>query len=124
MKNALQAVLDKAAAVPETPPAPKPNTPTAPKPARQPAARAASRRGIPAAPADDAAASAEPAPRFHRPSREDKRLVAGHFAPKVAKQLKLIAVEDDTTVQALLEEALDLLFAKKGRARIAELLKP
>ena len=50
-------------------------------------------------------------------------LVAGHFAPKVAKQLKLIAVEDDTTVQALLEEALDLLFAKKGRARIAELLK-
>jgi len=67
---------------------------------------------------------AEATPRFHRPSREDKRLVAGHFAPKVAKQLKLIAVEDDTTVQALLEEALDLLFAKKGRARIAELLKP
>jgi hypothetical protein len=36
----------------------------------------------------------------------------------VAKQLKLLAAEEDTTVQALLEEALNLLFIKKGRGAI------
>jgi|UPI0006827F64 hypothetical protein len=123
MKNALQAVLDKASVGDDAAPAPKSSTPPSPKPARPPSARIPSRPSAPAAASDDVVV-AEATPRFHRPSREDKRLVAGHFAPKVAKQLKLIAVEDDTTVQALLEEALDLLFAKKGRARIAELLKP
>lgn len=57
-------------------------------------------------------------PKFHRPSREGRRLVAGHFDPKVAKQLKLLAAEEETTVQALLEEALDLLFLKKGKGAI------
>jgi hypothetical protein len=67
----------------------------------------------------------EPAsvPRFSRPSRESKHLIGGHFPKAVGKQLKLIAVEDDTTVQALLEEALDDLFLKKGRAKIAQLLE-
>jgi hypothetical protein len=45
-------------------------------------------------------------------------LVAGHFEPKVAKQLKLLAAEEETTIQALLEEALDLLFIKKGQGKI------
>ena len=58
-------------------------------------------------------------PKFHRPSREGRRLIAGHFDPKVAKQLKLLAAEEETTVQALLEEALDLLFLKKGKGAIA-----
>ena len=53
-----------------------------------------------------------------RPSREGKRLVAGHFDPAVAKQLKMLAVEEDKSVQALLEEALDLLFVKKGKGHI------
>lgn len=48
-------------------------------------------------------------------------LVGGHFPPEVLKQLKLIAVEEDTTNQALLQEALDLLFVKKGRAKIEKL---
>jgi hypothetical protein len=56
--------------------------------------------------------------KFHRPSRDGRRLIAGHFDPKVAKQLKLLAAEEDTTVQALLEEALNLLFVKKGRGTI------
>jgi len=55
-----------------------------------------------------------------RPSREGKRLIAGHFDPKVAKQLRLLAAEEDTSIQALLEEALDLLFVKKGKNRIAK----
>jgi hypothetical protein len=56
--------------------------------------------------------------KFFRPSREGRRLIAGHFDPKVAKQLKLLAAEEDTTVQALLEEALELLFLKKGQGTI------
>ena len=48
-------------------------------------------------------------------------LVGGHFPPAVLKQLKIIAVEEETTNQALLEEALDLLFVKKGRAKIESL---
>lgn len=48
-------------------------------------------------------------------------LVGGHFPPAVLKQLKIIAAEEETTNQALLQEALDLLFVKKGRARIDSL---
>ena len=111
-KNALQAVLDKAVQEPPAPAVP-------PKAASKPARAAAARPRARTAASDEPEAGA----RFHRPSREDKKLIAGHFDPKVAKQLKLLAVEDDTTVQALLEEALDLLFAKKGRARISDLLR-
>lgn len=48
-------------------------------------------------------------------------LVGGHFPPAVLKQLRLIAAEEDTTNQALIAEALDLLFIKKGKDRIQKL---
>ena len=48
-------------------------------------------------------------------------LVGGHFQPAVLKQLRIIAAEEDTTNQALLEEALNLLFVKKGRGKIGSL---
>ena len=60
----------------------------------------------------------EPKERFYRPSRDGRRFLGGHFEPKVVRQVKMLAAEDDTTVQALLEEALDLLFVKKGRGKI------
>lgn len=53
-----------------------------------------------------------------RSSRTGKRLIGGHFPPNVAKHLKILAAEEGTSVQALLEEALDLLFVKKGRGHI------
>lgn len=62
---------------------------------------------------------AETGGKFFRPSRNGQKLIAGHFDPKVAKQLKLLAAEEETTVQALLGEALDLLFLKKGKGTIA-----
>ena len=62
--------------------------------------------------------STSQAGKFYRPSREGRRLIAGHFDPKVAKELKMLAVEEETTVQALLEEALQLLFVKKGKEAI------
>lgn len=49
-------------------------------------------------------------------SRANTVLIGGHFPPSVKKQLRLIAVEEGKTNQALLEEALNLLFAKKGKA--------
>ena len=48
-------------------------------------------------------------------SRKGKRLIGGHFAPDVAKQLRILAAEEGTTVQSLLEEALHDLFVKKGK---------
>ena len=48
------------------------------------------------------------------PSRAGKKLIAGHFSPETAKAMKRLAVEDDTTVQALLGEAMELLFKKKN----------
>lgn len=72
--------------------------------------------------AEPAKLTPEPAPepkvKFYRPSRDGRRFLGGHFEPKVVRQVKMLAAEDDTTVQALLEEALDLLFIKKGRGKI------
>ncbi len=53
--------------------------------------------------------------------RKDKVLIAGHFSKDVSKQLKFIGVEEEKTNQELLEEALDLLFVKKGKKRLSEL---
>lgn len=53
--------------------------------------------------------------------RTNTVLIGGHFPPEVAKQLRILAAEEETTNQALLEHALDLLFVKKGKRRIADL---
>ena len=41
------------------------------------------------------------------------------FAPEVARQLHMIAVEEDTTLQAIMAEAFNAVFAKRGRPPIA-----
>ena len=55
------------------------------------------------------------------PSREGQTLVGGFFAPPVHKQLKVLAAETGITQQALLAEALNMVFAKYGKPEIAEL---
>jgi hypothetical protein len=52
-------------------------------------------------------------------SREGKKAIAGFFDPAVSRQLKQIGLEKDMSVQDLLREALNDLFEKHGRARIA-----
>ena len=97
-RNAMQAVLDRAAQSEIPPPSPvrtgirKPRVTATPKPESK---------------------------SFDRPSRQNTRLVGGHFPPDVARQLRILAAEEDTTVQALLEEAINLLLAKKARGRLA-----
>lgn len=51
--------------------------------------------------------------------RQGTKLIGGHFAPQVSTQLRILAAEEGTTVQSLLGEALDDLFVKKGKGRVA-----
>ena len=53
-------------------------------------------------------------------NKSDKRLIGGHFTPEVQQQVRVIAATQDTTIQALLTEALNDLFEKQGYPRIAE----
>lgn len=53
------------------------------------------------------------------PSRRGKKVVSGYFDTEVSKQLKLLCVENDTSLQALLTEALNDLFVKHGKSPIA-----
>ena len=54
-----------------------------------------------------------------RPSRTNAKHVGGYFEPQVAKQLRQIAVDEDTSMQALLAEALDMLFHSRHKPTIA-----
>jgi len=102
MKNSLQAVLERQAATTE--PEIK-STRAKPQPKSEPKLVVK--------------LEAEPrAEKFYRPSRDGRRFLGGHFDPKVVRQMKMLAAEEDTTTQALLEEAIDMLFVKKGRGRI------
>ena len=53
-----------------------------------------------------------------QPSRAGKASVTGYFAPEVRRQLRRLAADRDTTIQALLGEALNDLFAKHGLPEI------
>ncbi len=59
----------------------------------------------------------------YRPGRATKTNVTGFFPPEVKRQLRLIAAEHDETIQNLLAEALNDLFAKYGKAEIAPVEK-
>ena len=54
-------------------------------------------------------------------ARRHTVLIGGHFPPGVAKQLGILAAEEQTTKQKLLAEALNLLFVKKGKQRITDI---
>jgi hypothetical protein len=55
------------------------------------------------------------------PSRTGRVLVGAHFAPEVQTALKVIAAEERTTMQALLAEAINTVFAKRHKPEIAQL---
>ena len=46
------------------------------------------------------------------PSRRGKKLIGGHFDPTVSYQLKRLALDQETSVQQLLREAINDLFRK------------
>ena len=71
------------------------------------------------APVAPQSALATSAPKPANSGRQGTKLIGGHFAPEVSTQLRIIAAEEGTTVQNLLAEALDDLFVKKGKGRVA-----
>ena len=54
-----------------------------------------------------------------QPSRVGKRVLTVYIDPLAWKQLRQLALDEDTTTQALGEEAVNLLFAKHGINRSA-----
>lgn len=53
------------------------------------------------------------------PSRAGKRVLSVYLDPLAWKQLRQLALDSDTSTQALGEEAVNLLFAKHGINRSA-----
>ena len=53
------------------------------------------------------------------PSRRGKKTIAGFFDPAVSRQLRQLALDEGSNVQDLLREAINDLFEKRGKARIA-----
>lgn len=54
-----------------------------------------------------------------RPGRVGKSNVTGYFRPEVKQQLRILAAERNTTIQVLLAEALNMLFAQHKKPEIA-----
>lgn len=52
-------------------------------------------------------------------ARQGKKAISGFYDAQVSRQLRMMAAEQDRTVQALLGEALNLLFEKHGKDVIA-----
>lgn len=46
---------------------------------------------------------------------EARKALITRLSPDIHKQLRLLSVEEGETVQALMEHAIDLLFAEKGK---------
>lgn len=94
--NRLQAVLDRAADGHEPHRKPRP------------------------APRTKARATARKVARGRTTEEAGTVLVGAHLPPTYLRQLRLLTAEDGVTSNALIREALDLLFVKKGRARIGK----
>jgi hypothetical protein len=92
-----------------------------PKP--NPLAQGLSQTRAAAAVATNAAAVEQPRGRGSSAtgSRSGRVLVGGHFASEVQRALRIIAAEEGTTVQALLAEGINTVFAKRRKPEIAGL---
>ena len=52
------------------------------------------------------------------PSRRGTKHIGGYFTPDVSRQLRQIALDENTSVLALLGESLDMLFESRGKPTI------
>jgi hypothetical protein len=73
-------------------------------------------RSRPAPPAAEVA----PAALGRTPARVGKKAVSGYFSRQLSMAIHLLAVEQDTSLQALLGEALDDLLRKYGKHPFGE----
>ena len=56
-------------------------------------------------------------------AREGVKHIGGYFAPEVSKQLRALAVTEDTTLQDLMAEALNMLFQSRRLPMIAAMAR-
>lgn len=70
-------------------------------------------------PEDTKSVPADSLPTALPPSRQGKKALTGYFNPEVIKQLKVLAATEDTTMQSLMNEAINELFKKYGKPHIA-----
>lgn len=54
------------------------------------------------------------------PGRSGKKAVSGYFSPALSRALHLLALEQDTSLQALLGEAFDDVLRKYGKHPFGE----
>ena len=71
-------------------------------------------------PVAQALAPVAPAPTTTTRARIGKTMIAGYFTPQMARSVKMLAVERDTTVQALIGEGLDAVLHKYGKHPMGE----
>lgn len=53
-------------------------------------------------------------------ARQGKKAVSAYFSPEVSRGLNVLAAENETTLQALLGEAIDLLMRQYGKHPFGE----
>ncbi len=56
-------------------------------------------------------------------SRKGTKHVGGYYSQAVSKQLRQIALDENTSVQALVGEGLDMLFESRGKPALAAEMK-
>ena len=61
-----------------------------------------------------------PTAQARRPAREGKKGILGYFSPELSRVLNVLAAEEDTSVQALMGEAFDLLLRARGKHPFGE----
>jgi hypothetical protein len=62
----------------------------------------------------------EPRPAARPAVRRGKKAISGYFSPEVSRALHMLALERDTSLQALMGEAFDDLMRKYGRHPFGE----
>jgi antitoxin-like ribbon-helix-helix protein len=75
-------------------------------------------KGKAAQPRPAETAAIAPAPRSR--AREGKKGILGHFSPELSRTLNIMAIEEGTSVQALMGEAFDLLMRSRGKHPFGE----
>ena len=74
-------------------------------------------------PSKEAQSAAEPQltkPSTRAKAREGKRALVGYFSPELSRTLNVAATERDTTLQAILGEAIDLWLRENGKHPFGE----
>jgi len=57
--------------------------------------------------------------KYTPPSRENKKIISGFFEPEVSQALKQIALDEGTSVQALLREGINAVLKARKKKPIA-----